>query len=259
MPLVVADRVKETTTTTGTGTITLAGAVTGFQSFAVIGNDNTTYYTIASQSGTEWEVGIGTYISSGTTLIRTTVLSSSNSGNLVNFSAGTKDVFVTYPASRFLNRSAEVATTSGTTVTLATGIPAGTIRVNVGLYGVSVNNTSRIIVQFGTGSTPTYVTSGYSSTADNYSSAAGPVASLTNGFAVSGTNAAATLWYVNYQFLNIGSNQWVGNVGGFNTNSAGVVLGGGAVTLGAELTAVRLTTTAGTGVFDGGSASILYE
>ena len=100
MPLVVKDRVKETTTTTGTGTVTLAGASTGYQSFSVIGNGNTTYYTIAGQTGSEWEVGIGTYTSSGTTLSRDTVLASSNSGSLVNFSAGTKDVFVTYPAGK---------------------------------------------------------------------------------------------------------------------------------------------------------------
>lgn len=166
---------------------------------------------------------------------------------------------LTNNSNNVLRRGSETATSSGTEVTLASGLPSGIIRVNVGLYGVSVNNTSRIIVQFGTGSTPTYVTSGYSSTADNYSSAAGPVASLTNGFAISGTNAAAVLWYVNYQLLNIGSNQWVGSVCGFNTNAAGVVLGGGAVNLGAELTAIRLTTTAGTGVFDGGSATVFYE
>lgn len=100
MPFLVRDRVKETTTTTGTGTVTLAGASTGFQSFAAIGNGNSTFYCIAAQTGTEWEVGIGTYTSSGTTLSRDTVLSSSNSGSLVNFSAGTKDVFVTYPASK---------------------------------------------------------------------------------------------------------------------------------------------------------------
>jgi hypothetical protein len=78
MAFVLADRVKETTTTTGTGTVTLAGASTGFQSFAVIGDANTTYYTIAGQAGNEWEVGIGTYTSSGTTLARTTVLSNSS-------------------------------------------------------------------------------------------------------------------------------------------------------------------------------------
>ena len=96
MALVVKDRVQETSTTTGTGTFTLAGAVSGFQSFSVIGNGNTTYYAIVG--GTEWEVGLGTYTSSGTTLSRDTVLESSNGGTKVNFSAGTKNVFVTYPA-----------------------------------------------------------------------------------------------------------------------------------------------------------------
>jgi hypothetical protein len=96
MALVLADRVKETTTTTGTGTLTLAGAATGFQSFTAIGDGNTTYYTITD--GTDWEVGIGTYTASGTTLSRDTILSSSNSGSAVDWSAGTKRVFVTYPA-----------------------------------------------------------------------------------------------------------------------------------------------------------------
>ena len=105
MAFVIADRVQETTTTTGTGTVTLAGAVTGFQSFAAVGNGNTTFYTIADQSGSNWEVGIGTYTSSGTTLSRSTVLSSSNSGNLVNFGAGTKSVFVTLPAEAALAKS----------------------------------------------------------------------------------------------------------------------------------------------------------
>jgi hypothetical protein len=99
MALVIADRVLETTTTTGTGAVTLAGAQTGYQSFGTaIGNGNTTYYTIVVDGGTDWEVGIGTYTSSGTSLSRDTVLASSNSGNLVNFGAGTKNVFVTYPA-----------------------------------------------------------------------------------------------------------------------------------------------------------------
>ena len=98
MPLIVKDRVKETTTTTGTGTITLGGAVSGFQSFAAIGDGNTTYYTIQDGTAGTWEVGIGTYTSSGTTLSRDTVLASSNSGNLVDFAAGSKNVFVTYPA-----------------------------------------------------------------------------------------------------------------------------------------------------------------
>ena len=101
MALILKDRVKETTAVTGTGTATLLGAATGFQSFSAIGNANTTYYCIANSN--EWEVGIGTYTSSGTTLARTTVLSSSNGGSLVNFSAGTKDVFVTYPSGKSVN------------------------------------------------------------------------------------------------------------------------------------------------------------
>jgi hypothetical protein len=100
MPFVLADRVRETTTTTGTVSVTLAGAVTGFQTFAAIGNANTTYYTIAGQGTSEWEVGIGTYTASGTTLSRDTVLASSASGAKVSFSAGTKDVFCDYPAGR---------------------------------------------------------------------------------------------------------------------------------------------------------------
>ena len=106
MALVLADRIRETTTTAGTGTITLAGAVTGYRSFATIGNGNTTYYTIAGQNTSEWEVGIGTYTSAGTTLSRTTVLASSNAGSLVTFSAGTKDVFVTYPAGKSIYQDA---------------------------------------------------------------------------------------------------------------------------------------------------------
>ena len=131
MTFVVADRVKETTTTAGTGTITLAGASTGYQSFAVIGNGNLTYYTIAGQTGSEWEVGIGTYTSSGTTLARTTVLanSSGTQPSALSFSAGTKDVFVTYPAG--------VSSTNGVmvqsdTVSQSTTISTGSNGLSVG-------------------------------------------------------------------------------------------------------------------------------
>jgi hypothetical protein len=99
MALVIADRVKETSTTTGTGTFTLGGAVTGFQPFSVIGNGNQCYYTIVGIAvGAEWEVGVGTYSSS--TITRDTVLDSSAGGAKVSFSAGTKEVFVTYPAKK---------------------------------------------------------------------------------------------------------------------------------------------------------------
>ena len=100
MALVLRDRVKETSTTTGTGTITLSGtAVQGFQTFQTgIGNGNTVYYTIEADGGADFEVGHGTYTQSGQTLSRTTVYTSSNSNALVNFGAGTKNVFVTQPA-----------------------------------------------------------------------------------------------------------------------------------------------------------------
>jgi hypothetical protein len=128
MPLVVKDRVQETSTTTGTGTFTLAGAVTGFQSFSAIGNGNTTYYAIVG--GTEWEVGLGTYTSSGTTLSRDTVLASST-GSKVSFSAGTKNVFVTYPASKSIYTDASgnaiaLGTVASATLTNATGLPLST-------------------------------------------------------------------------------------------------------------------------------------
>jgi hypothetical protein len=100
MALIIKDRVKENTNTVGTGAVTLTGAFTGYQPFSVIGNANTTYYAIVSQVANEWEVGIGTYTLVGTSLSRDTVLSSSNSGSLVSFTAGNKDVFVTYPAGR---------------------------------------------------------------------------------------------------------------------------------------------------------------
>jgi hypothetical protein len=164
MPLVVKDRVNETSTTTGTGTFTLAGAVTGFQSFAAIGNGNTTYYTIVLQGGTEWEVGLGTYTSSGTTLSRDTILSSSNSNNAVNFSAGTKNVFCDYPAPKAVYGdatntafSAQIAAsngllmnnmTVGTTFTIPTGYSAssvGPVTVSGGVT-ITVPSGSRWVV-----------------------------------------------------------------------------------------------------------------
>jgi len=107
MPLVLADRVRQSTSTTGTGTITLSGTLPGFQTFAIVGNGNTTYYTIADVGSGDWEVGIGTYTASGTTLSRDTVLASSNANARVNFGVGSKDVFVTYPAGRAVYEEAD--------------------------------------------------------------------------------------------------------------------------------------------------------
>jgi hypothetical protein len=127
MSLALADRVRQTSTSTGTGTITLDGSVAGYQSFEVIGNNNTTYYTITG--GTQWEVGIGTYY--GGTLARTTVISSST-GSKLDLATGTKDVFVTLPAS--------VAITSGTDVTF-TKVTTPTVQAtNSG--GLSLKNSA---------------------------------------------------------------------------------------------------------------------
>jgi hypothetical protein len=128
MALAIADRVRETTTVVGTGSATLLGAVTGYQSFSVIGNANTTYYTIADQGGANWEVGIGTYSTAGPTLARTTVLASSNSGSLVNFTAGTKDVFVTYPSEKavYLDSTGAIQPNALGTATFQNGLFGGT-------------------------------------------------------------------------------------------------------------------------------------
>lgn len=161
MAFVVADRVKETTATTGTGTLTLAGASTGFRSFSSgIGANNTTYYTISS-SGAEWEVGIGTVGAGGTTLTRATVLASSNAGSLVSLSAGSKDVFVTYPAAPatftyqnvvqtgnsagIYSHSATIAS-NATIPTGSNGLSAGPITINSGVTVTVPSGSTWVIV-----------------------------------------------------------------------------------------------------------------
>jgi hypothetical protein len=143
MALVVNNRIQETTATTGTGTITLGGAVAGFQSFAVIGNGNTTYYCIVN--GTAWEVGIGTYTASGTTLTRTTVLSNSNGNTSPITLAGSSNVFVTYPSEKSVNQDASTGTAfapafnasnglllNSTTVASNYTVPAGSNAISIG-------------------------------------------------------------------------------------------------------------------------------
>jgi len=141
MALVIKDRVRESASAPGTGVVTLLGAVTGFQTFAAIGNANTTYYCIADQNGTRWEVGIGTYTSSGTTLTRDTVLSNS-AGNtsFINFSSGTQDVFCTYPS----ERSAYV---DGTTLVPSN---SGQLPISTGVSGLGTGVTTALAVSTGT-------------------------------------------------------------------------------------------------------------
>jgi len=135
MAFVIADRVRETTTTTGTGTITLAGAVTNFETFtANLSNSDTTYYAIVDNTNGAFEVGLGTFTSSGTTLARS-VLASSNSNNLVDFGAGTKDVFITVPASKMVVEDGSNNVAIGGTVTASAFSGSG-----ASLTGVDVVN-----------------------------------------------------------------------------------------------------------------------
>ena len=130
MALVFKDRVKETTATTGTGAVTLAGAVAGFQSFAAVGNANTTHYAIVDSGSGAWEVGVGTYTSSGTTLSRDTVLSSSNSNTLVDFGVGSKDVFVTYPSEYTFGTAQTLAAANGGTGLTSSGTSGNVLTSN---------------------------------------------------------------------------------------------------------------------------------
>ena len=138
MAFVVKDRVKETCLSPGTGTVTLLGAETGYVSFSVIGDGNSTYYCIADQTGNNWEVGIGTYTASGTTLSRDTILSTSaGTTSAINFASGTQDVFVTYPAERsYFGIGNQSIALNNTTITGNTTIPTATNGLSVGTITV---------------------------------------------------------------------------------------------------------------------------
>jgi len=136
MALVINNRVRETTTTTGTGAQTLAGAVDGFQTFAAgIGNSNTTYYAISLNTANEWEVGLGTLNSDSSTLTRTTVLESSNSDSAVDFAAGSKEVFCTLPSEKALYLDASGALANATVITDANINASGTASSSTFLRG----------------------------------------------------------------------------------------------------------------------------
>ena len=161
MPLVLADRVQQTGTANTTVSFTLTGSSTGFQSFAVIGNTNTTYYSAFDQSG-NWETGLGTYSTTGPTLTRTTVFASSNSGLAVTFS-GTVNVFVTYPSSQGLyitNSGGQISLQAQPTDSTATG---GNVR---GANAVDWQ-TTRVAASNVASGAVSVVGGGYANTANN--------------------------------------------------------------------------------------------
>jgi hypothetical protein len=246
MALVLADRVQQTGTANTTVSFTLSGSVTGFQSFAVIGNGNTTYYSSFDATG-NWEVGIGTYATSGPTLTRTTILASSNSGTAVTFS-GTVNVFVTYPSEKSVNLDASdnvsalgtvsSGTWQGTTVGVAyggTGVTsssgANSVMLRDANQNVDVNrlNQSNSSVSAAGGTTVLTAASSYSQTLNgtgNQTYTMPDATTLTTGVAfVFNNNATGTLTLQDYA-----------------TGSIGTITSGGA----AELVLLSNGTTAGT-------------
>jgi hypothetical protein len=200
MAFVVADRVKETSTTTGTGAMALAGAVTGFQSFASgVGNSNTTYYAISNQATTEWEVGFGTLDSTSANLARTTVLASSNGGSLVAFTAGTKEVFVTQPATRTLVQASSGDTADGVLFYTGSGVATAT-------SALTFNGTN-------------FATTG-SATAGSFTTAG---TSTAGSFSTAGTSTAASFIPTSSTAPTNGVYLPAANTVGFATNSTGVV------------------------------------
>ena len=154
MALVLNDRVKETTTTTGTGTINLGGAQTNFETFvAGIGNSNTTYYAIVHRSNAEFEIGLGTITdASPDTLARTAIISSSNSDSAVDFSAGTKDVFCTMPASKAVHEDGSSDVTlpndlilGSDSAVLKFGADSDTTLTHTDGTGLTLNSTNKLL------------------------------------------------------------------------------------------------------------------
>jgi hypothetical protein len=179
MALVLADRVQQTGTANTTVSFTLSANVTGYQSFAVVGNTNTTFYAATDVSG-NWEAGIGTYSTTGPTLTRTTILSSSNSGSAVTF-VGTVTVFVTYPSGKSVNLDASgnvsalgtvaSGTWNATPVTVAYGgtglattvaysiVFTGTTSTGVFQASAGPGTAGQLLTSNGAGALPTFQTS----------------------------------------------------------------------------------------------------
>jgi len=213
MALVVYDRVQETTTTSGTGSVTLLGAVSGFQSFAVVGNTNTTYYTITD--GAQWEVGIGTYSTSGPTLARTTVLSNSNGNTTpITLSGGLAQVFVTYTAEKSVNLDAsDNVTPLGT---IASGTWQGTtVGVPYGGTGQTSYTDGQLLIGNSTGNTLTKasLTAGTGISITPGSGSISIASTVTSGVTITNDTTTATALYPTFTSATSGS------VAGLNVTS----------------------------------------
>lgn len=193
MSLVLADRVRQTSTTTGSGTFTLDGSVTGFQSFSAVGDGNTTYYTITLDA--QWEVGIGTY--SAGTLTRDTVISSSTGSKIV-FGAGTKDVFVSLPAE---NTVTSIASADGSVIVNTVG--------SVVDLAVSQTSPASVLVEQVRNSTGATLTKG---TAVYISGATGQLPTVSKALATSDATSAQTLGLITSDLAN-NSNGYVTIIG----------------------------------------------
>ncbi len=154
----------------------------------------------------------------------------------------------------------QVNTTSGTSVVLSTSIPSWAKRITVNFYEISLNGTQLPLIQFGTGATPTWVTSTvYDSTSDNYATTAGPAVGSSSGFVIGSTSSATQAHNGSYTFTLLGNNKWVGTMNGNIAGGGSVLFGGGRVNLSEPVTAVRLFSTGGTNTYDSGIASLMYE
>jgi len=246
MALVLADRVQETTSTAGTGAITLAGAVSGFQSFAVVGNGNTCYYTILN--GSAWEVGIGTYSSVGPSLARTTVLSNSSGNTSPITLSGASSVFLTYPAERSVNLDA-----SGNVSplgTISSGVWQGsTVGVAYGGTGVTASSGANSVVLRDTNQNINFnnYVAGFTATTASAGTTVLTVSSTRNQILVGSTTHTfqmpnATTLQLGQSFLFVNNSSGVLTI----TNNASAVIetipSGGVTQLGAT----NISTSAGT-------------